>query len=176
MSKQHERDLAIIEHAINVSNYHGGSFNLKDAFRHIKNFLSGTKKKKKEQNIPEKENFTYEEFPKPKPKPKPKTEYTFDDDENYGQRQQKPKPQPRQQQPTQPARHPDEHHYATLGLTSDATPAEVNKAYRKLALKYHPDKNVGNEVYAAKEFQNINNAYTALTGRGFKKRKYNCKK
>ena len=46
MSK-HKNDLAIIEHAIQVADYHGGSFNLKDAFRHIKHFLSGEKKGRK---------------------------------------------------------------------------------------------------------------------------------
>ena len=61
-------------------------------------------------------------------------------------------------------------HYATLGLTSNATPAEVTKAFRKLALVYHPDKGGDPE-----EFKKINNAYMALTGRGLRKRK-NLKK
>eukprot|EP01038_Epipyxis_sp_PR26KG_P017967 gene17967-25142_t len=193
MSK-HKNDLAIIEHAIQVADYHGGSFNLKDAFRHIKHFLSGEKKgRKKEQKLQEpndyakehfgfdpkekkpkpakKEEYTYEEVPKskpkPKPKPKPKKEYEFDDDDTYGYQQQKPKPPP-----PQPASHPHEHHYATLGLTSSATPQEVTKAFRKkLALVHHPDKNVGNEEQAAEQFKKINNAYMALTGRGFKERK-----
>jgi len=192
MSK-HKNDLAIIEHAIQVADYHGGSFNLKDAFRHIKHFLSGEKKSRKpEQKLQEpndyakehfgfdpkekkpkpakKEEYTYEKVPKSKPKPKQQNE--FDDDEAYGHRQQhKPKPPPRQEPPQQPTRHPHEHHYATLGLTSNATPAEVTKAFRKLALIYHPDKGGDPE-----EFKKINNAYMALTGRGFKKRKYNRKK
>jgi hypothetical protein len=194
MSK-HKNDLAIIEHAIQVADYHGGSFNLKDAFRHIKHFLSGEKKssRKPEQKLQEpndyakehfgfdpkekkpkpakKEEYTYEEVPKSKPKPKPKKEYEFDDDDTYGYQQQKPKPPPRQAPPPQPASHPHEHHYATLGLTSSATPQEVTKAFRKLALIYHPDKGGDPE-----EFKKINNAYMALTGRGFKKRKYNRKK
>ena len=49
-------------------------------------------------------------------------------------------------------------HYATLGLTSSATPAEVKRAYYKLALKYHPDRNPS----GADEFRKVNEAYTRL--------------
>jgi hypothetical protein len=62
MSK-HKNDLAIIEHAIQVADYHGGSFNLKDAFRHIKHFLSGEKKgRKKEQKLQEPNDYAKEHF------------------------------------------------------------------------------------------------------------------
>ena len=52
--------------------------------------------------------------------------------------------------------------YAVLGITKDATDEEVRKAYRKMALQYHPDRvnTLGEDVKAAaqKKFQEINNA------------------
>ncbi len=51
--------------------------------------------------------------------------------------------------------------YKTLGISKDASSEEIKKAYRKLALKYHPDRGGGEE--ASKEFKKVNEAYQVLS-------------
>lgn len=50
--------------------------------------------------------------------------------------------------------------YYVLGLKPGASQEEVKKAYRKLSLKYHPDKN--DDPDAEDKFKNLNNAYALL--------------
>lgn len=52
--------------------------------------------------------------------------------------------------------------FAILKIAQDATSSEIKKAYRKLSLQYHPDKNPGDRV-AEETFMKIAKAYEALT-------------
>ncbi|GAA0814289.1 MULTISPECIES: molecular chaperone DnaJ [Clostridium] len=53
-------------------------------------------------------------------------------------------------------------YYASLGLQKGASDEEIKKAFRKLAIKYHPDKNQGNKE-AEDKFKEINEAYQVLS-------------
>ena len=59
-------------------------------------------------------------------------------------------------------------HYETLGLQKTASPEEIKKAFRKLAIKYHPDKNPDNKK-AEEKMKNLNEAYETLSDSGKKK-------
>ena len=52
-------------------------------------------------------------------------------------------------------------YYATLGVARDAGAEDLKKAYRKLAMQYHPDRNPGDKQAEAK-FKEVNEAYDVL--------------
>jgi hypothetical protein len=54
-------------------------------------------------------------------------------------------------------------YYVILGLKSGASEEEIKKAYKKLAFKWHPDKNLDNQEEADKRFKEIGEAYQVLT-------------
>ena len=78
--------------------------------------------------------------------------------ESHSDRQEESVPPP-------PMLHPDHHYYEILGVTYSATEEELRKAYRKLAAKYHPDKqkDESKAAEAAEKFKNANRAYKILT-------------
>ena len=51
--------------------------------------------------------------------------------------------------------------YQVLGISRDASDEEIKQAYRKLAKKYHPDRNPG-DAEAAKKMQQVNAAYEQI--------------
>ena len=53
-------------------------------------------------------------------------------------------------------------YYKILGVSRNATQEEIKRAYRRLALKYHPDRNKGNKE-AEERFKEINEAYAVLS-------------
>jgi len=59
-------------------------------------------------------------------------------------------------------------YYETLGIEENASPREIKKAYRKLSLKYHPDKPNGN----SEKFLEIKGAYDFLSNAS-KRARYN---
>jgi DnaJ-class molecular chaperone len=61
-------------------------------------------------------------------------------------------------------------YYSILGVSKNASGGDIKKAYRKLAVKYHPDKNPGNKE-AEEKFKQINEAYEVLSDEE-KRKKY----
>lgn len=53
--------------------------------------------------------------------------------------------------------------YATLGVQPNATLDEIKRAYRRAAMKWHPDRNPGREAEAYAAFQEIREAYAILS-------------
>lgn len=61
-------------------------------------------------------------------------------------------------------------YYDVLGVNKNASEDEIKKAYRKMAMKYHPDKNQGDKA-AEEKFKEAAEAYDVL-GNANKKQKY----
>ena len=62
-------------------------------------------------------------------------------------------------------------YYSILGVSERASHEEIKHAFRKLAMKYHPDRNLGNEKWAEEKFKEINESYAVL-GDELKRREY----
>ncbi|KAL7542350.1 hypothetical protein ACHAXR_011687 [Thalassiosira sp. AJA248-18] len=57
-------------------------------------------------------------------------------------------------------------HYDVLELQQDASLKDIKKAYRRLAVQHHPDRNLGNEDEATVKFREISEAYEVLSDEG----------
>ena len=56
---------------------------------------------------------------------------------------------------------PKKNYYQILGVPTTATPDEIKRAYRKLAVKFHPDRNPG-DPKAEERFKELSEAYDVL--------------
>ena len=54
-------------------------------------------------------------------------------------------------------------YYEVLGIKKNASDTEIKKAYKKMAVRWHPDKNLDNKQYSEKKFKEISEAYQVLS-------------
>jgi len=54
-------------------------------------------------------------------------------------------------------------YYRVLGVAKDISQEEIKKAFRKMALRYHPDRNLEEQKLAEEKFKEINEAYAVLS-------------
>ena len=62
-------------------------------------------------------------------------------------------------------------YYQILNVSRDANVEDIKRAYRRLAMQYHPDRNPINSREAGEKFKEINEAYEVL-GSEYKRRQY----
>jgi DnaJ-class molecular chaperone len=62
-------------------------------------------------------------------------------------------------------------YYKILNVSRDASAEDIKKAFRRLAMQYHPDRNEENAREAGEKFKEINEAYEVL-GDDYKRRQY----
>ena len=62
-------------------------------------------------------------------------------------------------------------YYEILGVPRNASDEDIKKAYRKLAMEFHPDRNPGKEQWANEKFKEINEAFAVL-GNPEKRKQY----
>jgi len=71
---------------------------------------------------------------------------------------------------------PDQDYYKTLGVPKNASQSDINKAYKKLAVKYHPDKNPDSKEIAEENFKKVSEAYEVLSNEEKRKTYDTCGK
>mmetsp|Transcript_30063 Transcript_30063/g.26645 ORF Transcript_30063/g.26645 Transcript_30063/m.26645 type:complete len:134 (+) Transcript_30063:35-436(+) len=63
-----------------------------------------------------------------------------------------------------------DNHYIVLGLQKSCNGTDIKKAYHRLAMEYHPDKNQDKNSYTDSEFKKVKKAYDVLSDLKLKKK------
>jgi molecular chaperone DnaJ len=61
-------------------------------------------------------------------------------------------------------------YYRVLGINRDASQKEIKRAFRRLALRYHPDRNPQDQKQVEERFKEINEAYQVLSDKDKRQR------